>query len=202
MKRQILIVTALGLLAQMVQGADTDSYKMTQVTKSPEGREQVTTTWYVSPEKSRIEQVPVERSPMPAMVMIVRQDKGVVWTLFPTKNAYMEGPLDEDWLGQMQQLMQKNRKAESLGSEEILGYDCDKQKVTNRIDMGPRSVEIEQTIWQCEGFDYPLRILSDDGSVTEATELETGRQPDDLFEVPGGFKKVANMMELMQDMMR
>jgi YD repeat-containing protein len=139
---------------------------------------------------------------MGGLVIIAHKDKGVVWTLFPSKKPYMERPLDEQSLGQFQQALQKNQKIEALGKDEILGYACDKQKISNKIEIGPRTVETEQTVWKCDGFDYPLRIEDADGGVTETKELSPGPQPADLFEIPEGFRKASNMMELMGGGMR
>jgi hypothetical protein len=198
-KRTATAAAAMGLLTGWLQAGEIDSYAVTQVTTAPGGADQATMKWYVTPEKSRTEMSARSDNPMGSMVVITRKDKGVVWTLFPARNAYMESPLEEEKgrAGRLMEGLQAGQTVEDLGEEELLGYDCAKQKVRNEIEVGARRIETENLVWTCEGFDMPLRVEAEDGSLTETTAIEVGPQPDHLFEPPADYRKAASFVELM-----
>jgi len=199
MKKNPRIRFALALIAPLAATASAgapESYVLKQVTTSPDGKEVAQTTLVVAPGRMRMERTGTgSGSSMPPMVVVTRKDTGVAWILFPRTRRYMEMSTDDPQLGRLQQGMTENRKVESLGKESILGQDCEKKRVSNRIVVGKRTVETGNTIWECEGFEQPLKIVGNAGAVTETVELTPGPQPDALFEIPEGFQKVSNMME-------
>jgi hypothetical protein len=200
MKKRTRVAAAFLVgLTTWLQADEIGSYAITQVTTAPGGADQATMKWFVTPEKSRAEMSSQSDSPMGSMVVITRKDKGVVWTLFPAKKAYMESPIGEeqDRAGRLMEGMQADQTVEELGKDELMGYDCARQKVRSKIEVGPRRVETENLIWKCEGFDMPLRVEAKDGSVTETTAINVGAQPDELFEPPADYRKAANVMDLM-----
>ena len=74
------------------------------------------------------------------------------------------------------------------------------------IPMASKSVEMvvevmgfksksRSVVWISKKLDMPIRTKMEDGRVTELRNIKKGRQSKKLFEVPGGYKKVGNMME-------
>lgn len=175
-----------------------ESYALTQVSTGPSGGPEAVTKWFVTPLKSRTEMAPDASNLAGSVVVITRRDVGLAWTLFPARKAYFERALDEGELRALGDRLKSDLKVEALGKEEILGYDCDKQRVRGEVKVGSRTLTSEQTVWQCEAFDIPLRIDAEDGSQTRTKELKVGPQPDRLFEVPGGYRKADNLMDVMR----
>ena len=64
--------------------------------------------------------------------------------------------------------------------------------------MGFKSTS-RTVVWQSPKFDMPLRTRGEDGHVTELRNIQEAKPASDLFEVPAGHSRVANMMELMGD---
>jgi len=181
-----------------LHAAETESYAITQVSNGPGGGQEAVTRWFVTPKKSRTEMAPDATDPAGYVVVITRRDKGLAWTLFPTKMAYIERVLDEGELRRLGERYTADLKVEDLGKERVLGHDCDKQRVRGEVIVGSRKVKSVQTVWQCDAFHVPLRIDGEDGSRTRTTEVKVGPQPDRLFEVPRGYRKADNLMDVMR----
>lgn len=181
-----------------LHAAETESYAITQVSTGPGGGQKAVTRWFVTPKKGRTEMAPDETDPAAYVVVITRRDVGLAWTLFPSKKAYIERALEEGELRRLGERYKADLKVEDLGKERVLGHDCDKQRVRGEVKVGSRKVKSVQTVWQCEAFDVPLRIDGEDGSRTRTTEVNVGPQPDRLFEVPHGYRKAENLMDVMR----
>lgn len=178
--------------------AETESYAITQVSNGPGGGQKALTRWFVTPEKSRNDMAPDASDAASYVVVITRRDKGLAWTLFPTRKAYIERALEEDELRRLGRRFRADLKVEELGKDRVLGHDCDKRRVRGEVKIGSRKVKSVQTVWQCGAFDIPLRIEGDDGSRTRTTEVKVGPQPDRLFEVPRGYRKAENLTDVMR----
>lgn len=74
---------------------------------------------------------------------------------------------------------------EKIGSDTFLGRAVDKYFVKDIED----GVPTESTIWFDRELQFPLKIEADDGSM-EATSIEVGSQPDELFEIPPGYSEM------------
>lgn len=181
-----------------LHAAETESYAITQVSNGPGGGQEAVTRWFVTPKKSRTEMAPDATDPKGYVVVITRRDKGLAWTLFPSRMAYIERALDEGELRRLGERYKADLKVEDLEKERVLGHDCDKQRVRSEVKVGSRKVKSVQTVWQCDAFDVPLRIDGEDGSRTRTTEVKVGPQPDRLFEVPRGYRKADDLMDVMR----
>ena len=197
--RRTLAPAAIFLMLASASGhaGDLGSYALTQLSTGPGGGQKAETKWFVTPEKSRTEMAPDAGNAGGAVVVITRRDKGVYWTLFPAKNAYMERSLEESDLRKLGERFKADLKVEDLGRGKILGRECDKQKVRSQVRLGPRTVRNVQIVWNCADFDIPLRVDGEDGSRVRTTKLEVGPQSDRLFEVPRSYRKVESLMEFM-----
>lgn len=181
----------------LLHAGELASYAVTQESMGPDAGQKSVTKWYVTPVKSRTEMSPAAANPLGGMVVITRRDKGLVWTLFPTRKTYIERALEEDQLRELGERYKADLRVENLGREEVLGYGCDKQRVGSEVRIGSRTVKSVQMVWKCDGFDIPLRIDGEDGSRTRTTELQVGPQSDALFEVPRGYRKEESLMDAM-----
>lgn len=193
----VLVAVFLMLASTLLHAGDLGSYALTQLSAGPGGGQKAETRWFVTPEKSRTEMAPDAGNPGGAVVVITRRDKGVAWTLFPAKNAYMERALEEGDLRKLGERFKADLKVEDLGRDKILGHDCKKQKVRSQVRLGTRTVQNVQIVWNCADFDIPLRVDGEDGSRIRTTKLEVGPQSDGLFQVPRGYRKVQSLMEIM-----
>lgn len=196
--RFLSLVYVLSIPA-LVCAAEVGSYSMTQVSSSPGGGQKAVTKWFVTPENSRTEMVPDAKHAVGSVVVITRRDKGLAWTLFPAKRAYIERTLKEGELRRLGERYKSNLRVDDLGKEQVLGHDCSKQRVQGTVKFGAREVKSVQTVWQCDGFDIPLRIEGEDGSQTWTTALEVGPVPDRLFKVPSGYRKAKDLKDILRD---
>ncbi len=123
---------------------------------------------------------------------IIRQDLKVMWMVDPQQQSYMEVPL-----GQMGDLSRRAKAGEklpgeisrkSLGMEKIDGRPTEKMEVTYSQQGQTTTV----FLWMDKGLGLPLKTAAKDGSWSvEYRKVVKGGQPDSLFEVPAGFKKVS-----------
>jgi hypothetical protein len=192
-----LMAVILMLIPALLHAGEIDSYALTQVSIGPGGGQKALTRWFVTPAKSRTEMVPDAYDRAGAVVVIARRDIGLAWTLFPTKNVYIERVLEEGELRRLGKRFKSDLKVEALGREKILGHDCEKQRVRGEVKIGTRKVKSVQTVWQCAAFDVPLRVDGEDGSQIRTTALKVGPQSDRLFEVPRGYQKAESLKDVM-----
>ena len=74
---------------------------------------------------------------------------------------------------------------EKIGSDTLLGRPVDKYLVNDMED----GVPTESTIWIDRDLLFPIKVEGSDGSM-EATSIEFGAQPDELFEIPAGYSEM------------
>jgi hypothetical protein len=164
------------------------------------GKEQKTGKIFVSKDKFRMEHsVPGQ---MEKMFIILRQDKKLTWTVFPDKKKYIESSLTEEDLktpmhfGAMGDMNVKTTE-EDLGTETVNGFECRKKRIHSTMTMMGREMKSSSTVWMCEELGFPIRTENEDGTVTELRNIQIGAQPDSLFELPSGFAKSRDIMEVM-----
>ena len=132
-----------------------------------------------------------------SMVMIFRRDKNIGWTLNPEKKLYMERPFNEK---EMEQATKKNidsRNEKVLGTENVNGFKCTKKEVETTVKFMGYKRTVKTVVWMSKRLDMPIRTTSPDGYITELRNIKKGSPAGKYFEVPKGYKKVSNMMELM-----
>ena len=74
---------------------------------------------------------------------------------------------------------------EKIGTDTLLGRSVDKYLVNDVQD----GVPTESTIWFDRELLFPLKVEADDGSM-EATSIEIGTQPVELFEIQAGYSEM------------
>lgn len=173
--------------------AKINNFSADQVTIDPNGKVQGTGKIYMTPEKIRME----FRSPQGegTMINIFRRDRNIHWMLNPEAKKYMERPLDEAEMQKaLKQHMEQDQKI--LGTETVNGFKCTKKSVVTTVKFFGISRKSESIVWVSKKLDLPIRTQSKEGYVTELRNIKSGRQPAKLFTVPGGYQKVASMIEL------
>lgn len=110
----------------------------------------------------------------------------------------MERPLDEKEMEQSTKEFRDSRNEKVLGTETVNGFKCTKKEVETTIKGFYEFKKTVKTIvWESNRLDMPIRTKSEDGSITELRKIKEGTPASKYFEIPKGYKKVANVMELM-----
>jgi len=163
--KRFLVIGLIGMLIYAVCFAGKmENYSLKQVTKSPKEKKEAVHNMYVSSNKVRVEMsMPIPGS-KGSMTMIVDQDAKKSWTVFEEKKTYFERPVDEKEFDSLINKFQDSQTVEKLGTEKVMGYKCTKEKVTSVMNVMGREIKSVHTIWKCDEFDFPLKVLSDDGT--------------------------------------
>jgi outer membrane lipoprotein-sorting protein len=158
----------------------------------------VNATYYVGKDRFRMD-VTVAGMPGGSHIAFFDGDDVTMYMLIPQMKQYMksvstagdlgdEGPAltfgspdDADHACQSD----PNTKCEKVGSDTVLGRSVDKYVVTNTED----GVPVKSTIWFDRELLFPIKVESEDGSM-EATSIEIGPQPAELFEIPAGYSEM------------
>lgn len=162
-----------------------------------QGNEQTASTLYVAPGKMRIE----HHSPGAdhSMVIIIRQDKKLTWTLFPEKKTFLESALTEEDMKKYVDIPQAPKgadvKEEILGKETINGYPCTKRRIETTVEVMGKKMRSSSTIWMSDMFEVPLRTQHDSGTIVELRNITPAPQRASLFEIPEGFTKISHISE-------
>jgi hypothetical protein len=129
-------------------------------------------------------------------IAIDRFDLKVIWSIMPDQKMYVELPMPAgaDMAAGMNELakgMMKDAqvKHESLGSEQVNGFLCDKSRLTVTW-QGITSSSVEWASKELGGF---VVKKQDDtlGEITEYKNIQLGPQDPSLFEIPAGYKKMS-----------
>ncbi|MFZ0922859.1 MAG: DUF4412 domain-containing protein [Candidatus Acidiferrales bacterium] len=133
------------------------------------------------------------------MIMIMRTDCRLMWTIMPEQQMYMEINLANFTRGggassSSQNIANAARMPDakidrqSLGSEQVGQYMCDKYRVTVTTDKGT----YVGTMWaarELKGF--PVKWLDDKTGMTmEFRDIDLGPQNPSLFVPPSGYRKM------------
>jgi hypothetical protein len=117
---------------------------------------------------------------------VVRNDKKVMWVVMTDQKTYMEMPADPKQAPQGDKVPgEVSRKL--IGKETVDKRTCNKYEITY-TDEG-KTVKMYQ--WMATDINLPVKMAAVDGSWTiEYQNIKMGSQPDSLFEVPSGYKKM------------
>ena len=185
-----------GLSAQALMGDKIKAYTADQVMIDPDGKVEHEGKIYMTPEKMRMDGMAPTGDGN--IVLIFRRDKNIGWTLNPEKKLYMERPLDEEEMEESTKEFRDSRNEKILGTETVNGFKCTKKEVETTIKgMYGFKKNVKTTVWVSHRLDMPIRTKSEDGSMTELRNLKEGTPANKYFEIPKGYKKVTNVMELM-----
>ncbi len=121
-------------------------------------------------------------------ITIVRPDLKVVWFIMPREQTYVEMPLKKKLPGQFLQIPDQALAKRPVGKETVNGYEAEKYQVTVREGGLP---EI-QNFWVATKLGTPVKMTSRSGKFSlEYQNIKEGSQPDRLFALPPGYKKLA-----------
>jgi hypothetical protein len=129
---------------------------------------------------------------------IVRLDQKKMYMVMEDEKSYIEVPFNKDTFSVADLSMgMANVKREKVGTETVSGYTADKFQITaSAMGMAVASFE-----WVAPEFDpMPVRTESQ-GQIQEMRNIKTGRPDASLFEVPAGYKRDAQMEQMMKGMM-
>ena len=157
-----------------------------------------------------ISQGPVYHTPMmerreivqdgESMVMIIRHDKKVTWTLMPGSKMYMESEFPKE--GRQDDLGAYKFDTTVVGPDTVNGLETTKTKI---IMTGPDNVKMGGFMWATkEGIAVKLDAIAVEKKKKERFKMElqnlkVGKQDPSLFEIPKGYEKMdmANMGKMM-----
>ncbi|MCX5853340.1 MAG: DUF4412 domain-containing protein [Deltaproteobacteria bacterium] len=119
---------------------------------------------------------------------IVRQDLKKVWIVMTTGKSYMEmAEAKEQESNIPADKMKGEVSRKVVGSETIDGHPTTKYEVTAKME--DKTMMSYQ--WFATDINFPVKTAAVDGSwSTEYRDIKIGGQPDSLFEVPAGYKKM------------
>jgi len=119
------------------------------------------------------------------MISISRMDKKVAWSIFPAQKSYMEMQLNPDMTPKTEIRGEIERK--QVGTEKIDGHPTKKYLV--KYKDGTKTSEIYQ--WMATDINFPVKTADINNKWTqEFRNIKVGPQPDNLFELPAGYKKM------------
>jgi hypothetical protein len=131
---------------------------------------------------------------------IVRLDKKVMLTIFPSAKAYVEMPLPPEEAKASESNLKVEKK--SAGKETIDGHPCVKQNVTMTGD----GVKYDMVIWEATDLkNFPIQVQYKEGLNTVMTlyrSLKFADVPGGDFEPPAGFVRHNSQQEMVQAMMQ
>lgn len=129
----------------------------------------------------------MEMSSPQKMISISRMDKKVAYSIMPDQKMYMEIPLDPASMPKTEEKVQGEVERKLLGSETVDGHPTKKYLVTYK--SGKQTSQMHQ--WMATDINFPVKTSAVDNEwVQEFKNIKTGSQPDSLFEVPAGYKKM------------
>lgn len=121
------------------------------------------------------------------MTTITRIDKNLVWSIMPREKMYMEIPFDLKNKPMAEEKMEGEIERKQVGAETIDGHPTKKYLITYK--RGSSKDQMYQ--WFATDLNFPVKSAAVDGSWSqEYKNIKMGPQPDSLFEVPSGYKKM------------
>jgi len=189
----LIVVSVMIVSTGSVYAGKITKFSADQVTIAPDGKIVNQGKIYITPEKMRVD----TRSPQGKgnMIMIMRRDNNLYWMLNPDEKKYFERPLKEKEWEQMAKGAIKSKTEKDLGTETINGFKCRKKSIEMVVEVIGFKSKSRSVVWISKKLDMPIRTKMEDGHVTELRNIKKGNQPSKLFKIPGGYKKVGNMME-------
>ncbi len=122
-------------------------------------------------------------------VIISRADKKVTWDLNMEDKTYIEYPLTKsDMSKQIAERAKRLATVKKTGTETIQKLVCDKYTFTYKMEQFGIGTQ-----WVSQKLVWPVKteIKSKAGdTLVEMTDIKIEAQPDKLFEIPKGFRKI------------
>lgn len=121
-------------------------------------------------------------------ISIIRFDRKVMWVLMPDQKMYLEMPWGDpaEWAAATKGAQAQR---ESLGTEQVGDFHCDKSRVTATY-QGITNTYIEWAAKELDGF--VVKRQDEKGSwSTEYKNVKLGSPDPSLFEIPTGYQKMS-----------
>lgn len=120
---------------------------------------------------------------------IARPDLKKVWVVMTAGKSYMEmAEAKEQENNVPTDKMKGEVSRKAVGSETIDGHPTTKYEVTVKSE-GKTMTSYQ---WWATDINFPVKTAAVDGSWSmEYRDIKIGGQPDSLFEIPAGYKKMA-----------
>jgi len=129
-------------------------------------------------------------------VNIIRPDKKVSYTIYPTLKAYLEQPLSDSG-------KEPKITTTALGKETVDGHACTKSKIVMTDENGKTE---EATVWNATDLkNFPVQMqMQEQGTtvVMSFKDVQFAKPDAKQFEPPAGFSRQTNMSQLQQLMMQ
>jgi Domain of unknown function (DUF4412) len=138
------------------------------------------------------------------MIMIMRHDKKLAWTLMPSEKMYMESSLAQAGGKDKTDPSQYKIEQTVVGPETVNGMSTTKSKI---IMTGPKGEKMGGFMWVTkENIMVKMDAIAIDKQQkmrfkSELTNIKIGKQDAALFEVPTGYSKVSMGMPSVGAMM-
>jgi hypothetical protein len=117
---------------------------------------------------------------------VIRQDLNKAWIIFPKEKAYTE-MISETPKQIPEQRINGEVKRKLIGPATINGHPTQKYEVISK--RGDKEYKAYQ--WIATDMNYPIKMAGTDGSWSaEYKNIKTTDQPDSLFELPAGYRKM------------
>lgn len=130
-------------------------------------------------------------------IVVTRQDKKVIWLIFPKLKKYVEQDLigvPKQDLGRPQESDTGDLSREFLGHEMVDSYRLKKYMVTVKYNKGENKDQYYE--WYRDNFPVPVKTESMDGQTSyEYRNIKFEKQNMELFAEPKHYKK-ATMEEI------
>ena len=182
-----VVVATLSLAGPVLAGDRINiEYSADQVIESEEAA--MKSRIYSTPTKERKE---MDQGGTP-MVLITRHDKKVMWNLMPEEKMYMEMAANKP-SNDKTDLSSYKIEQTPMGQETLNGISMNKNKI---IMTGKDGSKMGGFMWVTkEGIMVKIDAIAvekgrKDRFKMELTNLQIGKQPTDLFEIPKGFEKM------------
>lgn len=118
---------------------------------------------------------------------IMRSDKNVIWMIMPASKSYMEMKQVPANKPRTEEKVQGEISRKKIGEEKINGHPTEKFEVTYK-HKGQTGTIYQ---WMARDIRFPVKTAAPDGSFSqEYKNIKMGGQPDSLFEIPAGYKKI------------
>ncbi len=189
--RKAWLAILLGSLLMLAWSGSARALEFSALVARQMGGQEALAQVYIKGPKVRMDQAGQAQAGAPVFYHIMRQDLGVSWLVYPQQGVYYEAPLQQGM-----DLSRPPAEGDKLPGE------------VSRQDMGPEVVEgvatrkyqitynqggYNQVIWYWYAKDLglPLRTGAVDGSwLLTYRQVKKAPQPDSLFELPAGLRKL------------
>ncbi len=187
MKRCILaLLTVCVLLAFFGASFANDAIEFSSVFIEKDSGKTQKGKVYIAKDMSRYE---VEGS---GEIVVTRQDKKVIWLIFPKLRRYVEQPLigePQQNLSRMQEIDTGDLSREFIGHEMVDSYRLKKFLVTVKYNNGENKDQYHE--WYRDNFPVPVKTESLDGQTSyEYLNIKFGKPNIELFAEPKRYKKI------------